>query len=178
VTWIIQAIRDEAERVRAAAPSIAPCEVCGGDHAAQYIFGYARVSGQSTEYTGTGTKTTTYYDSVAARGVWLCDRCLVPVQKSLAARHLRMAVGIIVVSLIVAILIGLLWRWDLALPILFAGLLILIFPYLQRRRVLRDLRMAGQFKAQQLHEQELRLQGYDAFWSDPWEVYGKALPSS
>jgi len=86
-----------------------------------------------------------------------------------------MAVGIIVVSLVVAIIVALLRSWDLALPILFAGLLILIFPYLQRRRVLRDIRTAGQFKAQKLHEKELRLQGFDAFWSDPWEVYGKAF---
>ena len=175
MAWIKQAIREEADRVRSAAPANAPCEVCGGEAAVPYTFAYARVTEQKTEYTGTGTKTTTYYDSLGARVVWLCEHCILPTQKRLAARYLSIAVGIVVTALVAASLIVLLRGWDLVLPVAFAALLVLIFPYILRRRVLRDIRFAGQQKAQELHEPQLRSQGCDAFWSDPWDVYGSLV---
>ena len=46
-----------------------------------------------------------------------------------------------------------------------------------RKRVLRDIRYTGQTKAQDLYEPELRKQGYDAFWSDPMDVYGNIFKS-
>jgi hypothetical protein len=175
MAWIKQAIREAADQVRAAAPVNAPCEVCGGEAAVPYTFAYARVTQQKTEYTGTGTRTTTYYDSIGARVVWLCKHCLLPTQKRLAARYLWLAVGIIVTTLVAASFIVLIRGWDLVLPLAFAALLILIFPYMLRRRVLRDIRFAGQQKALDLYEPQLRRQGCDTFWNDPFDIYGSLV---
>lgn len=51
-----------------------------------------------------------------------------------------------------------------------AALLLTLVFYMQRRHALGDLRVPGQSKAQELHESQLRAQGYDAFWSDPDET--------
>ena len=178
MAWIMQAIREAAAQAQSNAPASGACEACGDERASPYTFAYARVTGEKTEYTGTGTKTTTYYDSIGARVVWLCERCIMPTQKRLAARHVRIAVGIVVVSLVVGALLVLVRGWDLTLPVAFTALLLLIFPYIQRRRVLRDIRIAGQQKAQELYEPQLRSQGCDTFWCDPWDIYGRLVEHS
>ncbi len=171
---ISQAVKDAVAQARSAAPTTGACEVCGAPGASLYAFGYARVVGEKTEgsKSGSGVATITYYDSPGARTVWLCNRCIVPTQNRLAAKYTRIAVAIILGALCLSALLVVVRGWDYALYPIVTGLLLLMIPYAGRRRVYRDIRVAGQQTAQVLHEPDLRLQGYDAFWSDPNEIYG------
>jgi len=170
-----QAVKDAVAQARSAAPTTGACEVCGAPEASLYAFGYARVIGEKTERSelpSGGFTTRTYYDSPGARIVWLCKSCIVPAQKRLAAKYTRIAVAIVVGALGLGAVLVVISGWDAALIPAVTGLLFLMVPYGARRRVYQDIRVAGQQTAQELHEPQLRLQGYDAFWSDPTEIYG------
>ena len=159
-----------SNRARAEAPTSGPCEVCGNEDSALYAFAYARVTGKTSEPGPTGTTVTTYYDSVGSRAVRLCERCILPTQKRLAARPMKFAAGIAAVLLVAGIFAVRARGWDMSLPLTFAALLLTFVLYMQRRRVLSDIRIAGQKKAQELYEPQLRSAGLDTFWSDPDEV--------
>ena len=171
---ISQAVKDAVAQARSAAPTSGACEVCGAPEASLYAFGYARVIGEKTDgsQSGSGVTTTTYYDSPGARIVWLCKHCILPTQKRLAAKYLKIAVAIIVGALSLSAVLVVIRGWDYALYPAVTGLLLLLIPYAGRQRVYRDIRVAGQQTAQEMHEPQLRLQGYDAFWRDPNEIYG------
>jgi len=83
---------------------------------------------------------------------------------------MKFAAGIAAVLLVAGIFAVRARGWDMSLPLTFAALLLTFVLYMQRRRVLSDIRIAGQKKAQELYEPQLRSAGLDTFWSDPDEV--------
>lgn len=163
-------IRRASDRARAEAPTSGPCEVCGSEDSALYAFAYARATGETSEPGPSGMTTTTYYDSVGSRAVRLCERCILPTQKRLAARPMKFAAGIAAVLLVAGIFAVRARGWDISIVFIFSALLLALPLYMQRRRILSDIRIAGQKKAQELYEPQLRSAGLDTFWNDPDEV--------
>jgi ABC-type protease/lipase transport system fused ATPase/permease subunit len=91
------------------------------------------------------------------------------------AKRRKITIGFGLAWLVVAVVLYLIRGWDIALVILGTGVLLTVLVYLQQWRTAHDIRVAGQARALELHEQELRSQGYDQFWSDPQEVQDSVL---
>jgi hypothetical protein len=162
-------------RARTAAPAEGPCEACGGEPTAPYAFAYARLVRPGDPSLGSKTSPAVYTDSIGAHVVRLCEPCIAPTRKRLVAKRRKTTIGFGLVWLVVAVVLYLVRGWDIALAVLFAGVLLTGLVYLQQRRTARDIRVAGQARALELYEPELRRQGYDWFWSDPQEVQDTVL---
>ena len=166
-THIKIALRQAASGALAALPARGPCAGCGAESAEAYVFGFARTGRTESVPVPGGTKTTTFYDSVGVRAVHLCRQCIEPTRKRLAARPLWAAMGIDLALLIAAVFVVRARGWDFALPIAFGAALLTFVILFQRKRVMGNLNIPGQTRALELHEAELRRQGFDAFWCDP-----------
>jgi hypothetical protein len=166
-THIKAALREAASGALTALPARGPCAGCGAESAEAYVFGFARTSRTESLPGPTGTTITTFYDSVGARAVHLCRQCIEPTRRRRAARPLWVAVGIDLALLVAGFLAVRTRGWDFALPVALSAALLTFIILLQRKRVLGNIQIPGQARALELHEAELRRQGYDAFWCDP-----------
>jgi len=169
------AIAQAVARARASAPADGPCEACGGEPAAPYAFAYARLVRPGDPSRGSKISTAVYTDSIGAHVVRLCEPCIVPARRRLVAKRRKITIVFGLAWLVVAVVLYLVRGWDIALVILGTGALLTALVYLQQWRTAHDIRVAGQARALELHEPELRKQGYDAFWSDPQEVQDAVL---
>ena len=100
---VYQAIREVAASTRATAGNV-PCEVCGAQAASPYVFAHGRVVRRESTTSGNTTATTTYYDSVAARVVHLCDLCVDTHRQGMirTARNRTIALAVVTVLLVIA----------------------------------------------------------------------------
>jgi uncharacterized protein YggT (Ycf19 family) len=169
------AIAEAVARALAAAPADGPCEACGGEPAVPYAFAYARLVRPGDPSLGSKIATQVYTDSIGAHVVRLCEPCIAPARKRLVAKRRKITIGFGLAWLVVAVILYLVRGWDIALVVLGTGVLLTALVYGQQWRTAHDIRVAGQARALELHETELRGQGYDVFWSDPQEVRDSIL---
>jgi len=166
----LPAIREAVARARALASS-GPCEACGASETTPFAFAYGRIVKKDTTHEGSATVYTTYYNPIDARVVQLCRRC-VERQKVMMLRRIRNQT-IVVGSLMIFVLpmIAFYGTQELyVLPVVALiglGLTFLLSQRPRRKEIEKDIRVAGQAKALDLFEEELRRQGFDVFWSGP-----------
>jgi hypothetical protein len=166
----LPAIRESVARARVLATR-GPCEGCGAQISDPYAFAFGRIAKKETRSEGSTTIYTTYYDPIDARVVRLCRECVELERRKMLGRirNQNIVVGILmIVGLPMIAFYGLqVWYAIPALALIGLALTFLLSPRARIREIKSDIRVAGQARALALCREELRRQGFTAFWSEP-----------
>lgn len=148
----------------------APCEVCGAQPARPYAFAWARIIPGQAPPLG-ATEVITYYDSLGAHAVHLCDACVETHRKMLARQAWKATITYSLIILPITVIGTLILVPELVYLTLALMAAVIIFAHLFGARqqfwyLLGNVVRVGQDKALSLHIAALRDGGMDIFWPE------------
>ncbi len=144
------------------------CEECHDHDGKAYIFHFARESGQSRSLSyGGGETVTTSYADISAKAVTLCDACVARYREAKRKEWTwRLIAGLpfLAAGIIAVLLTSGSTQTMVGVPTILVGIWVLVS--LIMRSEFNNPEKAGRHLALSLHQDELKAQGFNAFWPD------------